>query len=403
MYYLCSRFFKALKTVGNMLKTSRFKSRASLKSILRVLPLLLFFFSGTWAIAQDSTAVSEIAVNETQAEEESLDASKMILHHIADAHEIHLFDDVAIYLPVILITDDGLKVFSSSHFYHNPITEYHGEEKLEYYAYGDFILYHEKVYLASAEGGLTLDPVTGEIANEAALDFSITKSVVGVILTLLILVLIFGSVARGYKKREGRAPKGLQSFMEPLILFVRDEVVVPSIGKEKADRFMPFLLSMFFFIWAANLLGLIPFIGGFNVTGTISVTLVLAALVFITITINGNKHYWTHILAPSGVPLPVKFILVPIEFLSIFIKPVVLMVRLTANITAGHIIILAFVSLVLIFGEVSAATGYGVGVGSVLFLIFMYFIKLLVVFLQAYVFTLLAAIYLGEATQEAHH
>ena len=166
---------------------------------------------------------------------------------------------------------------------------------------------------------------------------------------------------------------------------------------------MPFLLTIFFFIWIANMLGLIPFIGGFNITGTLSVTLVLAAIVFIITTINGNRHYWSHILWPSGVPLPIKFILIPIEFAGIFIKPLVLMIRLTANITAGHIIILAFVSLILIFGESSQAAGYGVGVGSTLFMIFMFFIELLVAFLQAYVFTLLAALYFGDATQEAHH
>jgi F-type H+-transporting ATPase subunit a len=149
---------------------------------------------------------------------------------------------------------------------------------------------------------------------------------------------------------------------------------------------------------------LIPFIGGFNITGTLSVTMVLAGIVFIITTVNGNKHYWGHILWPSGVPLPIKFILVPIEVASIFIKPLVLMIRLTANITAGHIIILSFVSLILIFMEQSGmGVGMGVGVGSTLFMIFMFFIELLVAFLQAYVFTLLAALYFGDATQEAHH
>jgi F-type H+-transporting ATPase subunit a len=192
--------------------------------------------------------------------------------------------------------------------------------------------------------------------------------------------------------------------MEPLILFIRDEVAIPSIGSAaKADKFMPFLLTSFFFIWIANMLGLIPFIGGFNVTGTISVTLVLATIVFIITTVKGNKHYWKHILNPDGVPLPIKFILVPIEFASIFIKPAVLMIRLTANITAGHIIILSFVSLVLIFAQNGIGAEIGVGIGSVLFMIFMFFIELLVAFLQAYVFTLLAALYFGDATQEAHH
>jgi len=344
---------------------------------------------------------------ESKEAEESFDAGEMIMHHIADAHEIHIVGDFAIYLPVILYSDNGLEVFSSSHFYHN---EKHGHyekengetEEYHYYVHEDYVMFHEHIYFANSSGGVSVDPVTGEAANEAVFDLSITKSVAGILLTVLILLLVFISVARSYKKRKGQAPKGLQSFMEPLILFIRDEVAIPSIGKG-ADRFMPFLLTIFFFIWIANMLGLIPFIGGFNITGTLSVTMVLAAIVFIITTINGNKHYWSHILWPAGVPFPIKIILVPIEILGIFIKPLVLMIRLTANITAGHIIILAFVSLILIFGESSAAAGYGVGVGSTLFMIFMFFIELLVAFLQAYVFTLLAALYFGDATQEAHH
>jgi len=345
--------------------------------------------------------------DEIKEDEESFNAGDMIMHHIADAHEIHIIGDFAIYLPVILYTDNGLDIFSSSHFYHNEkhghYTNQNGEqEEYHYYAYGDYVMFHEHIYLANANGKPTIDPATGEATNEAVFDLSITKSVMGIFLTVAILLLLFVSVARSYKKRKGQAPKGLQSFMEPLILFIRDEVAVPSIGKG-ADRFMPFLLTIFFFIWIANMLGLIPFIGGFNITGTLSVTMVLAAIVFIITTINGNKHYWSHILWPAGVPFPIKLILVPIEILGIFIKPLVLMIRLTANITAGHIIILAFVSLILIFGESSAAAGYGVGVGSTLFMIFMFFIELLVAFLQAYVFTLLAALYFGDATQEAHH
>lgn len=341
--------------------------------------------------------------------EKAFDAGEMIMHHIADAHEIHIIGDLAIYLPIILYTDNGLEVFSSSHFYHNEQHEHYTTEAgerfdLHYYVHGDYVMHHEHIYYAGDDELISLDAETGTVTNAAVFDLSITKSVTGVLFTCLLLILIFTSVAKSYKKREGEAPKGLQSFMEPLILFIRDEVAIPSIGSAaKAEKFMPFLLTTFFFIWIANMLGLIPFIGGFNVTGTLSVTMVLAALVFIIITFNGNKHYWSHILWPAGVPLPIKFILVPIEVASIFIKPLVLMVRLTANITAGHIIILAFVSLVLIFGEQSATAGYGVGVGSVLFMIFMFFIELLVAFLQAYVFTLLAALYFGEAKQEGHH
>lgn len=374
----------------------------------------LFLLTGQSTIfAQDSLSESTEAPEEIrgnsshQEEKNSFNAGEMIMHHISDAHEIHIIGDFAIYLPIILYTENGFDVFSSSHFYHN---EKHGtsaiaeESNFHYYTYKDYVLYHEHIYYSNQTGEeVSFNEETGAISNTPVFDLSITKSVAGIFLTVVLLLLIFLSTAKAYKKRKGQAPKGLQSFMEPMILFIRDEVAIPSIGAKKADRFMPFLLTVFFFIWIANMLGLIPFIGGFNITGTLSVTLVLAAIVFIITTINGNRHYWSHILWPAGVPLPVKFILVPIEFASIFIKPLVLMIRLTANITAGHIIILAFVSLILIFGQSSVATGYGVGVGSTLFMIFMFFIELLVAFLQAYVFTLLAALYFGDATQEAHH
>ncbi len=344
-----------------------------------------------------------------EAPAKKFNAGEMIMHHIADAHEIHIVGNLAIYLPVIVKGPEGFEVFSSSNFYHN---EKHGHftkadgshEDFHYYPHGKYVLYHEHIYLANADGGVGFDSDTGDIINAKVFDLSITKSVAGFLLTGLIVILVFVSVARAYGRRRNEAPKGLQSFMEPLILFIRDEVAIPSIGKYRADKFMPFLLSVFFFIWIANLLGLIPFIGGFNITGTLSVTMVLAVVVFIVTSFNGNRHYWGHIFWPSGVPLPIKIILIPIEVASIFIKPLVLMIRLTANITAGHIIILSFVSLIIIFWEQSGAgVGMGVGIGSTLFMIFMYFIEFLIAFLQAYVFTLLAALYFGDATQEAHH
>lgn len=386
---------------------------ATQKALTKSIFFLTLFAGFTFNVSAQHDHDEHDHENAANAEEHVADqpfnAGEMIMHHVADAHEIHIVGDFALYLPIILYTDDGFDVFSSSHFYHN---EHHdsyidstGEEiGYHYFTYEDYVLYHEHIYYAGDSDLLSINPESGDATNEAVIDLSITKSVTGVLLTCVLLLLIFGSVARSYKKRQGQAPKGLQSFMEPMILFIRDEVAIPSIGSAaKAEKFMPFLLTTFFFIWIANMLGLIPFIGGFNITGTLSVTMVLAAVVFIIITVNGNKHYWSHILWPAGVPLPIKFILVPIEFASIFIKPLVLMVRLTANITAGHIIILAFVSLVLIFGQQSATAGYGVGVGSVLFMIFMFFIELLVAFLQAYVFTLLAALYFGEAKQEGHH
>ncbi len=351
-------------------------------------------------------------------EEGKFKPGDMIMEHIQDAHSIHLIGHTSIPLPVILYTDKGLDIFMSSNFWdeHHHFVPY-TSPKTGYTYVND----HETIKFASdvaadhhAEHAIAdtthqeivhveqTHPVDTTAASHGTLiDFSITKSVFGMLFILFILVLIFTSVARKYKN--GGAPKGMQNLMETLILFIRDQVVIPSMGKKRGAKFLPLILTLFFFIWACNILGLIPFIGGFNITGTMSITLVLAALVFVVTTINGNAHYWGHIFWPPGVPFFVKLILVPIEIASIFIKPAVLMIRLTANITAGHIVILALVSLVFLFGASNPAAGYGIGVGASLFIVFMFFIEILVAFLQAYVFVLLASLYFGDATQEHHH
>lgn len=364
--------------------------------------------------------------------EHKFEPGEMIMHHIADAHQINIIGSINIPLPVILYHEGHLDVFSSSRFWNGH--DAHGHLQFQPYTASSGVTYvnngevievlgeghasheHDAVpvdagHLADTtwmvSDTLLQAPVAAPKAEEhhavKPLDFSITKSVFGMLLVIVILIVVFRSVAKAYTRRAGQAPKGLQNVMEPLILFIRNEVAIPSLGKKKADRYLPFLLTSFFFIWMCNLLGLIPFVGGFNITGTLSITIVLATIVFLITTFSGNAHYWGHIFWPPGVPTAIKFILVPIEIMSIFIKPAVLMIRLTANITAGHIIILAFVSLILLFGQNSAVAGYSVGVGAVLFMIFMFFIELLVAFLQAYVFTLLAALYFGDATQEHHH
>ena len=337
--------------------------------------------------------------SEEHGDEAKFEPGKMIMHHVADAHSIHLWlpfaGELNVPLPVIVYSEKGLDIFSSGHFYH------HHESVPYTVASGTtYVLDHEHIFFADEQGEILKDEFG---VNAGPMDLSITKSVFGMLLMMIAMVFLFVKVATRYKKTNNGTPKGVQSLLEPLILFIRDEVAVPSIGAKRADKFMPFLLTIFFFIWMCNMLGLIPFIGGFNITGTLAVTLVLATFVFIITTLNGNRHYWGHIFWPPGVPLPIKFILVPIEIAGLFIKPVVLMVRLTANITAGHIIILAFVSLVILFGQQNMIMGYGVGIGAVVFMILMFFIELLVAFLQAYVFTLLAALYFGDATQEAHH
>jgi len=377
-------------------------------------------------------------------------AGEMITHHISDAHSIHFFGHVSIPLPCIVKTPNGWDFFMSSVFndeHHEPTRTYHSESTGNTYE-----LHHEKIYIvngaqaahahahandAHAEAhahqdadrvthtdvdarGITLEKDSITVAGDPALldtipteehefsgvpvtDFSITKSVFGMLMIMALVVFAFSRMAKAYQKRKGQAPKGMQNLLEVFVLFIKDEVAIPAIGKKKTPKYLPFLLTMFFFIWACNMLGLIPFLGGFNITGTLSITMVMAAMVFIITSVSGNAHYWGHIVWPPGVPFAVKIILVPIEIASVFIKPTVLMIRLTANINAGHIVILALTSLIFIFGEKGAGAGYGVGVASTLFMVFMFFIELLVAFLQAYVFTLLAALYFGDATQEHHH
>ena len=217
------------------------------------------------------------------------------------------------------------------------------------------------------------------------------------------MIWLFTSIAKAYKTRPNQAPKGLQSLIEPLIIFVRDDVAKSAIGP-KYQKYMPYLLTAFFFIWINNMLGLIPLIpGGANLTGNIAITMSLAVMTLIITVFSANKNYWVHIFAMPGVPTWVLFLLTPIEILGLFLRPFVLMIRLFANMAAGHIIALSFISLIFIFGEMSAGAGMGVGVVSLAFMVFMTFLELLVAFLQAYVFTLLSAIYIGAAVEEHHH
>ena len=349
------------------------------------------------SVADSSIQVSspaEVSGAHTEEHTEKFNPGEMIMHHISDAHQIHFIGKIYMPLPIILWNHGHLDIFMSSEFWDG--FDEHGEHKWKSYTAASGTTYenhHEQIIVAGEGHGEHAKPI----------DFSITKSVFGMFFIIILMLVIFRSVAARYKEGANKAPTGLQNAIEPFILFVRDEVAIPSIGKKKAGAYLPFLLTVFFFIWLCNMLGLIPFLGGFNITGTLSITLVLALIVFLITSFSGNAHYWGHIFWPPGIPFGIKLILVPIEMLSIFIKPAVLMIRLTANITAGHIIILAFVGLVLLFGQNSAIAGYGVGVGAVLFMIFMFFIELLVAFLQAYVFTLLAALYFGDATQDHHH
>ena len=355
--------------------------------------------------------------------EGGFDAGSMIMHHVTDAHDIHLMDigdhPVSIPLPIIIYSvDNGLSIFSSSAFHHGHVAVDAGTSDNGNYYY---LLSHEHVYRMRPTGDdfdpnhVTEPDIENMVYTEASLmaslkgeagayfDLSITKTATGIFITVLFMFFVFLSVAKAYKRNPNQAPKGLQAFMEPLILFVADEVIKPSIGEKHYMRFTPFLLTVFFFIWFANMLGLIPFIGGFNVTGNIAVTLVLAILVFIITTVSANKNYWMHIVATPGVPGWLLPLMIPIEIFGMILKPGVLCLRLFANITAGHIIILAFMSLIFIFANIyGTGAGYVASLLALAFSIFMNLLELLVAFLQAYVFTLLASLYFGAAVEEHH-
>ncbi len=311
----------------------------------------------------------------SSSEEEGFNASEVILHHVMDDHVWHFVDGHygTLHLPIILYSEaKGFDIFSSSNFY---------DEDHNLKPYNGYVLEH---------GHITLE----NNAEAFVLDLSITKTVLMLMITAVVVLLIFLSVARKYKTNTGKAPTGIQSFFEPIIVFVRDEVAKPNIGDKKYEKFMPFLLSLFFFILFGNILGLLP--GAANLTGNIAVTTVLALFTFVITNINGNKHYWKHIFWTPGVPLPLKFIIVPVEILGVFTKPFALLIRLFVAITAGHIVMLALICLVFIFQS------YAVGVGSTIIVLFISLIELLVAAIQAYVFTMFSALYIGMATEEHH-
>ena len=380
-----------------------------------LLGLLLLAAPAAWASedvhsaeAHADTAAVHVEEHATEhgashAEEakEGFDPATVIMHHIGDSHGWHLFDwnehPVSIPLPVILYTDNGLVVFSSAEFHHDQegthVVEAGGQR---------FVNIHEKIYYASDvanEHGVfaDMDHETHEVANAKPWDVSITKNVAALLFAAIVILALFLSTARSYKKNPNGAPRGLAGFVEPLVVFVRDDIAKNNIGHHY-KRFVPLLLTIFFFIWINNLLGLVPFFpGGANVTGNIAVTMVLAVITCVVTNINGNKHYWGHIFWMPGLPVFVKPVLAIVEFIGIFTKPFSLMIRLFANITAGHIIVLSLVSLVFIFETV------WVSPASVLLTLFISVLELLVAALQAYIFTLLTALYIGSAVQDDHH
>jgi len=323
-------------------------------------------------------------------------AGEMIVEHITDSYEWHILTfnghHVSIPLPVILIKGGKLNTFCSSKFHHGE-TDYNG-----FYIAKDGKNKGKIVYISKS--------INGTIYEKRPVDLSITKTVFSLFISIFLIALIFISISKAYKKRGIHAPKGMQSLLEPIIIFVRDDIAKSSIGEKNYNKYLPFLLTVFFFIFINNLLGLIPFFpGGVNLTGNIAITLTLALFTFFITTFSGNKSYWQHIINATGVPwwLKIPVPLMPVvELVGVLTKPFVLMVRLFANITAGHIIALGFISLIFIFGNMIPELGYGVSIISVIFYVFMGLLELLVAFIQAYVFTLLSALYFGMAIEEHH-
>ena len=318
------------------------------------------------------------------AHEEGFNAGEMIMHHIGDANAFHLVGDIYIPLPVIIYNKTEGSWFTglSTEF----DLDHHGNSTNEVRG---FHMHHGRV--------LPINEKT------AIIDFSITKNVFTMLLSSLLLIVIFTTVAKGYRRREGQAPKGIQGFFEPIVIFIRDQVARPYLGN-KTDAYMPFLLTLFFFIWCLNLLGLIPiFPGSANVTGNIMVCAALALIILVVILVRANKDYWKHILMPD-VPLLLYPIVVPIEVIGIFTKPFALMVRLFANIAAGHIIILSLVSLVFIFGNSGESLSGGItgGLVTTAFGLFMNVMELLVAAIQAFIFTNLSAVFIGLAIEDHH-
>jgi F-type H+-transporting ATPase subunit a len=357
-------------------------------------------------IAGDHHEVSAEAPHTAVAEDphadsdKPVDISKIAFEHILDSHSWHLWGDghdaVSLGLPVILKTDNGIVTFMSSEFHHDThgtvVVERNGER---------FINFEETIYYATEtpneHGQYIIEGKNKKgntiATNKAPLDFSLTKNATQLLFSALILVLLFTSVARAYKKQGvTSAPKGTQSFLEPLIVFVRDDLAKENIGP-KGEKFVPYLLTVFFLILINNIFGLIPVSA--NLTGNIAFTLVLSVVTLIVTNLNGNKHYWAHIFAPHA-PKAIWPILIPIEIIGILTKPFALMIRLFANISAGHIIIISLVGLIFIFKSIFISPV------SIAFALFIDVLEVLVAVLQAYIFTMLTSLFIGSAVADTN-
>lgn len=350
--------------------------------ILRFSVIFLLALAPFFGFSNDT----EHSHTESEPKDTKTEIDEHIAHHLQDNHDFHITSwkgtHYGFSLPVILY-DNGIHFFMSSKFHHGEtVAESNGNH---------YKLYHGKIYKTDAEGKISYKE--GKVANDRPLDFSITKNVVMIIVTGLLMLWLFSSLARSYKKNGGM-PKGAGRFFEPIILYIRDDIAIPNIGEKNYKKYMSYLLTIFFFIWFLNLFGLTPL--GTNVTGNIAVTACLAILTYLITTFSGNKNYWKHIFWMPGVPWPMKIILAPIELLGTIIKPFSLMIRLYANIVAGHVVLMSIIGLMFIFKN-WIGSPLSFALAFVLSLL-----ELLVAALQAYIFTMLSALYFGAATEEHH-
>jgi F-type H+-transporting ATPase subunit a len=380
-------------------------SRCFKSLLVAVFSLSMAVFSNALFAQPNTNSASPDA---DKKESKKLDPAKIIMEHVSDGHEFHFFalndKPVSIPLPVLLYSPaKGFSCFMSSAFEHGNEThngyrlleeKFIEENKLEEVkdAKGRPVYEKGKIYAVDAAG---MPDITAKVY-----DFSLTRNVVQLFISLILLVWVMTGIAKKYTKGDGvkTAPTGFQSAMEPVITFVRDEVGKPNLG-DKYERYMPYLLTVFFFILINSLLSLIP--SSANVTGNIAFTAVLGILSFVLILGSSNKHYWAHIFNPP-VPFAVKFIMVPIEILGIFTKPFALIVRLFANMISGHIIILSFIILIFIFGAMNTSLGWGTSPLFVLFSVFIYLLDILVAFIQAFIFANLTAVFIGQAFAGSH-
>jgi F-type H+-transporting ATPase subunit a len=388
--------FARLKNGFQIIVMQFVKSSFLFAFLLFVAPAAYAQHEGHDTHQHETTAEVAHASEENTGDDIKSKIKEDIQHHLQDSHDYHLLDGpdghpIGFPLPIIL-WDGGLHVFMSSAFHHDDegkvVVESNGKR---------YVKNHGKIYNASEVGNehgsfVEMDE-EHHATNAKPWDFSITKNVFNIMAISLLLLWMFGKAGSSYKT--GLVPTGGAKFFEPIVIFVRDEIAIPNIGEKHYKKYMSFLLTVFFFIWIVNLFGLTPL--GINITNSIAVTFSLAMITFFITQFSGKKDYWMHIFWMPGVPWPMKIILAPIELLGVFIKPFALMIRLYANITAGHVVLMSLMSLIFIMQS------WLLSPLPFLLTFALSLLELLVAALQAYIFTMLSALYFGSAVEEHAH